>query len=36
VFVVVLPIALKVLFTVGPLGFLALIFVFFAVVSVFS
>jgi hypothetical protein len=36
VFAVVLPIALKVLFTVGPFGFVALIFVFFAVASVFS
>jgi hypothetical protein len=36
VFAVVIPIALKVLFTVGPLGFVALIFVFFAVASMFS
>ena len=36
VLAIVLPIALKMFFTVGPLGFLALTFVFFAVASVFS
>jgi len=36
VFAILLPVALQVLFTVGPIGFIVLIFVIFAVGSVLS